>query len=161
MDVSLFRKITTQLRKMTRRWSARPWWSASLGVLLVTLVVSGPLACVVHCSVVGENHAAQHDHGEHHHAHYQPASAAPASTVLNTHALLLINEQGDHALCDYVMGQSSEAAPSALTIGVVLLTSIVLQVVVVGLQRVDRKPQLRLLALPPPLAPPRLAPGLA
>ena len=146
---------------MTRRWSARPWWSASLGVLLVTLVVSGPLACVVHCAALGEEHTAQHNHGGHHHAYYQPASAVTASPALNTHALLLINEHGDHVLCDYVMSQSSEAAPSALTIGVVLLTSIVLQVAAVGLQRLDRKPQLRLLALPPPLAPPRFAPDLA
>ena len=161
MDVSLFRKLANQLRKMTWRWSARPWWSASLGVLLVTMVMSGPLACLVHCAVVGENHAAQHQHGGHHHADYHQASAVTASTVLNTHALLLINEHGDHALCDYVLGQSSEVAPSALTIGVVLLASIVLQIAVVGLQRVDRKPQLRLLALPPPLVPPRFAPGLA
>ncbi|MBV9787514.1 MAG: hypothetical protein JOZ51_05040 [Chloroflexi bacterium] len=159
MDVSLFRKLTAQLRKMMRRWSARPWWSASLGVLLMTLVVSGPLACVVHCAALGEEHTAQHDHGGHHHAHYQPASAVTAS--FNSHGLLLINEHGDHALCDYVMGQSSEVAPSALTIGVVLLTSIVFQIAAVGLQRVDRKPQLRLLALPPPLAPPRFAPDLA
>lgn len=160
----MFRKLPTQLRKIARRWSARPVWAASRGLLLAILVVSGPLACIVHCAVVDESHAAHHttaSHAGHHHADYQAASVATLSAALNSHALLLVNEHGDHALCDYLMGQSSEAAPSALTIGVALVTSFVLQIAVFGFWRVELKPQLRLLALPPPLAPPRFAPGLA
>lgn len=127
------------------------------------LIVSGPLACVVHCVAAdvayATHHAAGASHAGHHHAGYQPA--ATAGTLLNSHALLMVDEHGDHALCEYVLGQSSEVAPSALTIGVVLVVSLMLPIAAVSFRHVDRKPQLRLLTLPPPLAPPRFAPSLA
>lgn len=159
----MLRKLAARLRNIARRWLARPVWSTSLALLLMTLIVSGPLACLVHCEVADVAHTAHHasgaSHAGHQHAGYQPASTASARA--DSHALLLVNEHGEHALCDYVMGQSSEVAPSALTIGVVLVASFVLQIAAVSFRRVDRKPQLRLLALPPPLAPPRSVPGLA
>lgn len=163
MDLYVFRKLAAQLRNIARRWSARPLWSASLGLLLTILIVSGPLACVVHCAVADVAHATHHaagaSHAGHHHAGYQPASTA--SVLLNSHALLMVNEHGDHALCEYVVGQSSEVAPSALTIGVVLVVSLMLPIAVVSVRHADCKPHLRLLTLPPPLAPPRFAPSLA
>lgn len=156
----VFRKLATQLRNIARHWLARPIWSTSLALLLMTLIVSGPLACFVHCAVADAgHHAAGASHAGHHHAGYQPSSTS--SALADSHALLLVNEHGEHALCDYVMGQSSEVAPSALTIGVVLVASLVIPIAVISFRRVDRKPQMRLLALPPPLAPPRFAPSLA
>ncbi|HEY0738309.1 MAG TPA: hypothetical protein VGD69_25550 [Herpetosiphonaceae bacterium] len=126
----------------------------------MTLIVSGPLACFVHCAVADAgHHAAGASHAGHQHAGYRPASTGRA--LINSHALLLVDEHGDHALCDQVISQSSDVAPSALTIGVVLVASFVIPVLAVSLPHVDRKPQLRRMALPPPLAPPRSAPALA
>jgi hypothetical protein len=64
-------------------------------------------------------------------------------------------------LCNYVMSQSSDFAPSALTVGVVLAILFLPQITVVAVRRLDRKPLLRLLALPPPPDPPQFAPGIA
>ncbi|HEY0601999.1 MAG TPA: hypothetical protein VGD58_03765 [Herpetosiphonaceae bacterium] len=127
----------------------------------MTLIVSGPLACFVHCEVAdaGHHHAAGASHAGHQHAGYQPASTV--SALISSHALLLINEHGDHALCDQVISQSSDVVPSALTIGVVLVASFVIPMLAVSLAHVDRNPQVRRMALPPPLAPPRSAPALA
>jgi hypothetical protein len=69
----------------------------------------------------------------------------------------VINERGDHSLCTYLMGLSSDSLPSALTIAVVLTSSLALQIVVGALRHAELKPHLRLIALPPPPEPPRTA----
>ncbi len=145
-------RLTTDLRTSYRRWSTRPIWASCLFLLIGSLISSGPLACFVHCIVTGEphhTHAAYHS--DHHHGDY-------GSTISGGHdQVFIVNERGDHALCLYVMSQSSESVPSALTIGVVLTTTLIFLTIVVALRRPDLKPLIRLIALPPPPDPPRTA----
>jgi hypothetical protein len=148
----VFRPFITELRKLWHHWAAQPFWAAGLLCLLAALVVSGPLACFAHCAVMGETH---HGHHTHHGLHGQDAHEA--SVTAGDHQLLVVNERGDHALCNYLMGQSSDLLPSALTVAVVSALNLVPQIFAIVLQRLDLTLLLRHVALPPPREPPRIS----
>ncbi|HEX6292253.1 MAG TPA: hypothetical protein VFZ66_23905 [Herpetosiphonaceae bacterium] len=145
----MFHPLTTELPKIGYQWFARTLRAVGLCLLIGMLVGSGPWACFVHCVIAGQTHAAHDSRASHH---------VPAVRAADDHGRVVsTSERGDHALCDDLMGQSSELLPSALTIGVVLAISLIPQMFAIGLRRLDLAPRLRLLSLPPPRDPPRIA----
>ena len=152
--MSVFPPLITELRRLMRHWTTQPIQAAGLVCLLVAVVVSGPLSCFEHCAATGETHHSYHaDDGLYGHDPY-----APSLTADDYHHILVVNERGDHALCDHLIGLlSSDLLPSALTVAIVPALNLVPQVFAVALQRLDRALLLRLVALPPPREPPRIS----
>lgn len=128
--------MTSLLSTTFHDWRARPLRAASLFVLIAVVMLSGPVACIVHCMLLD---AADHQRSLSQHALHDHHSAAtqPVCPSLDQH--------GEHA------------EPSALTVAIVLPLVLLPQLLVQSFRLLMEAMRSASIVLLPPRRPPRLA----
>jgi hypothetical protein len=132
-------RLSSQTQAIFAAWTTRPLQAVSLILLLTVVTLSGPCACLVHCWL---REAAHHPH------HLHSPQDAPLGGM---------NSRADGTGPAHGMHHTSDSVPTALTIAIVLLLSLVPQLLAAAFHLPPLPPLVSSITIPPLRRPPRPA----
>lgn len=137
----MYRRLIRPTRRLLAHWRKRPLAALTLMMVVLT-AVAGPSVCLVDCWLHELRQAQTDPHGVHHqHAAFGKLALTSLDTAGDEHEQH--REDGDGT------------TPSALTIAIVLLVTLVLPLRPARLLLPRTRRLLHSLAIPPPQRPPR------